>query len=91
NKMSSRPVVWKRINNSKGMSENELKELFIKHDADGDKCLSKKELKKAFKELGILLPEFKANKALSFADTNGDGVITDDEINLLVRYVRQLL
>lgn len=76
---------------SKSLSDNHLKDLFIKHDADGDKCLSKKEIKNAFKELGVLLPEHRANKALSFADTNGDGVITDDEINLLIHYARQLL
>ncbi|XP_028067627.1 calmodulin-like protein 5 [Camellia sinensis] len=63
-----------------------LKGIFKKHDKNGDGRLSRKELKKAFEELGAWIPDWRAWRGLSNADANGDGFISEEEMNSLVLY-----
>ncbi|CAL5383705.1 unnamed protein product [Camellia sinensis] len=68
------------------LSEEQLKGIFKKHDKNGDGRLSRKELKKAFEELGAWIPDWRAWRGLSNADANGDGFISEEEMNSLVLY-----
>ncbi|KAJ0086414.1 hypothetical protein Patl1_08963 [Pistacia atlantica] len=71
-------------------TEEQLKGMFWRFDKNGDRRLSKQELKAAFKELGALIPGFRANRGLHHADANGDGYISDEEVDKLVKYAYQL-
>ncbi|CAK7338709.1 unnamed protein product [Dovyalis caffra] len=59
-----------------------LKEFFKKCDINHDNRLSRKELKKAFDELGALFPSYRAGRGLSNADANKDGQIDMDRRSL---------
>nr|KJB63395.1 hypothetical protein B456_010G019100 [Gossypium raimondii] len=96
NSSSSKPVklspfanmplyVPKSINLS--LNEEQLKAVFRKHDVNGDGCLSKDELMKAFRELGSRNPSWRVRRSLHHADGNGDGTISLDELDELVKYV----
>ncbi|KAK3231410.1 hypothetical protein Dsin_003291 [Dipteronia sinensis] len=63
-----------------------LLEVFKRHDADGDGRLSKAEIKKAFDELGALIPAYRAYRGLNHADGNGDGFVDMNELEDLVQY-----
>ncbi|PON42383.1 Parvalbumin [Parasponia andersonii] len=63
-----------------------LKDLFKSCDANGDRLLSRKELKKAFASLGSFAPGWRAFRALSRADKNRDGYIDEHELDYLVKY-----
>lgn len=63
------------------------KHIFSKYDRNGDGRIDKEELKKEFKNLGARFPAWRAYRAFKHADVNGDGVITLDEINLLIEYI----
>lgn len=69
--------------------EEQLKKIFLQHDKNGDGCLDKNELVQAFKELGAVIPELRAWRGLKNADANGDGIISQDELDHLVRYTAQ--
>ena len=71
-------------------TEEQLKGMFWRFDKNNDRRLSKQELKAAFKELGALIPAFRAYKGLHYADDNGDGYISDEEVDKLVKYAHQL-
>ena len=62
----------------------------MKHDKNGDGQLSKAELAESFKELGALFPGWRAQRAMSRADSDSNGVITPDEFEQLVNYVHSL-
>ncbi|KAH7846094.1 hypothetical protein Vadar_009735 [Vaccinium darrowii] len=68
------------------LSEDQLKGLLKRYDANGDGQLSRKELKQAFHNLGLKHSGWRANRAFQHADANGDGFITEDELNQLVKY-----
>ncbi|KAK2660335.1 hypothetical protein Ddye_006868 [Dipteronia dyeriana] len=63
-----------------------LLEVFKRHDADGDDRLSKAEIKKAFGELGSIIPAFRAHCGLNHADSNGDGFVDMNDLEDLVQY-----
>ncbi|KAL7262118.1 hypothetical protein ACSBR1_000493 [Camellia fascicularis] len=58
-------------------------------DKNGDGKLSKKELKDAFHDLGLKFSGWRAGRALRHADANGDGYISDEELNELVKYAKR--
>ncbi|EOY14494.1 Calcium-binding EF-hand family protein, putative [Theobroma cacao] len=72
------------------LNEGQLKAIFKEHDTDGDGCLSKEELSKAFQKLGSRYPGWRVRRALHHADTNGDGSIGIDELDELVKYAVKL-
>ncbi|XWS21176.1 hypothetical protein CRYUN_Cryun30bG0032900 [Craigia yunnanensis] len=64
----------------------QIRKIFLDCDIDGDKVLSKDEIKSAFERLGALIPGYRARRALQHADANNDGCISMEELNDLVRY-----
>ena len=67
-------------------SDNQLRNIFKKYDANNDNQLSKEELKKAFAYLGSIIPGIRANRVLHHADANKDGFINEGEMEELVKY-----
>ncbi|KAK2660318.1 hypothetical protein Ddye_006851 [Dipteronia dyeriana] len=63
-----------------------LKDFFRRFDKDEDRRLSKQELKNAFNSLGSRCPTWRATRALQHADANGNGYISDQELDGLVKY-----
>ncbi|XP_021285107.1 polcalcin Che a 3-like [Herrania umbratica] len=66
--------------------EEQLKKIFKRFDTNNDGRLSRKELQEAFNSLGSYAPSWRAGRALRHADGNGDGYITEDELDYLVKY-----
>ncbi|KAK4354703.1 hypothetical protein RND71_026897 [Anisodus tanguticus] len=69
-------------NLEKPLSEEELKCLLKRYDKTGDRKLNRQELKVAFKDLGLWFCCLRAYHA----DINKDGLIFDDEMDVLVEY-----
>lgn len=63
-----------------------MKRVFMIHDEDRDGRLSRSDLTEAFRYLGAWFPSCRAFLALRHADTNGDGYISDYELDQLVHY-----
>ncbi|KAL5847423.1 hypothetical protein ACOSQ3_010947 [Xanthoceras sorbifolium] len=76
----------------KGMpyTMEQLRQMFWSHDANRDGRLSRKELKDAFNDLGARIPGWRAHRALNRADDNGDGYVSEDEVDELVSYAVKL-
>lgn len=70
----------------KSLSEEELKCLLKKYDKSGDGKLNMEELKVAFKDLGLWFCGLRAYQAMHHADKNNDGLIVDDEMDVLVEF-----
>ncbi|XVE67726.1 hypothetical protein DITRI_Ditri09bG0011700 [Diplodiscus trichospermus] len=68
------------------LSKEQMKDFFRRFDSNKDGRLSKEELKKAFNELGSRVPVFRTLAALHHADENGDGFISEEELEALVQY-----
>lgn len=68
------------------ITDDQLRGVFKKFDTDGDKKLSKDELKAAFEYLGSYIPGWQAFLGLQLADANRDGFVNEDELNALVAY-----
>lgn len=79
--------------NTKGLppniitTEKQIRETLKKADSNGDGYLAKDELKKAFKEFGSKMPWWRATLCLWKADTNCDGLISGEELDIVVDYV----
>ncbi|KAI5354493.1 hypothetical protein L3X38_007388 [Prunus dulcis] len=72
-------------------TKEQIREVFKRHDKNGDGQLSKQELDAAFDELGAKWPPFRAWFARRYADDNGDGFISiDKELSKLVDYALEL-
>ncbi|KAF5444953.1 hypothetical protein F2P56_034044 [Juglans regia] len=70
--------------------EAQLREIFKRYDVNGDGVLGRQELRKAFYSLGAyLLSGWRAYQALRHADANGDGYISEAELDDVVRYAVQ--
>ena len=70
-------------------TEERLSNIFKKFDTNDDNKLSREDLKKAFEYLGSLIPGFRADRALHYADANRDGFIDEGEMNELVKYAKE--
>ncbi|KAB2023428.1 hypothetical protein ES319_D06G018900v1 [Gossypium barbadense] len=68
------------------ITEAQLKAAFKSFDVNKDGRLSKEELRDAFASLGAYIPRWRATRGLSVADGNGDGYVSDDELDDLVKY-----
>ena len=62
----------------KPLTAKQIREIFRRHVKDLDNKVSWNELKAAFSELDASYPDFRADRALVFADPNGDGLIASD-------------
>ncbi|XP_040995638.1 probable calcium-binding protein CML18 [Juglans microcarpa x Juglans regia] len=67
-------------------TELQLKCMFKRFDKDNDGYLSRKELTNAFSSFGSSVPLWRALQALWQADSNGDGRISEAELENLVTY-----
>ncbi|KAF5747052.1 hypothetical protein HS088_TW06G01229 [Tripterygium wilfordii] len=63
----------------------QLRKIFTEH-ANKDGQMGKEELKKAFRKLGAMFPNWRAQRALQHADADGDGIISISEMDDLVKY-----
>ncbi|XVE55914.1 hypothetical protein DITRI_Ditri03aG0195300 [Diplodiscus trichospermus] len=64
----------------------QLKSIFKRFDTNKDGRLSKQELRNAFASLGSYLPGWRAVRGLHQADCDGDGYVSEDELDDLVKY-----
>ncbi|KAF7139590.1 hypothetical protein RHSIM_Rhsim07G0228800 [Rhododendron simsii] len=79
-------VIWGFRGVSITLSEDQLKGLLQRYDTNGDRRLSRKELKLAFRSLGMKHCGSRSRDAFRHADANGDGFITEEELNQLVKF-----
>ncbi|KAL5777789.1 hypothetical protein ACOSP7_010715 [Xanthoceras sorbifolium] len=63
-----------------------LIDFFRRFDKDEDRRLTKQDLKDAFDSLGSRCPTWRAKRALQHADANGNGYISEQELDGLVKY-----
>ncbi|KAI8549902.1 hypothetical protein RHMOL_Rhmol06G0061200 [Rhododendron molle] len=68
------------------LNEEQLKDLLKRYDKNGDGRLSRKELREAFRSLGLNFCGWRAWQALHHADENGDGYISEGEMEELVKF-----
>lgn len=64
----------------------EIKRLFKRCDANKDGKLSWEEVKAGFRELQSRWPAYRTQRAFHIADKDGDGYITESELDQLVQY-----
>ena len=79
-------AIWSFRCVSVPLTEDQLKGLLKRYDTNGDGRLSKKELKVAFRNLGLKHGGWRSKHALKHANANGDGFISEEEMNQLVKY-----
>ncbi|XVE94875.1 hypothetical protein REPUB_Repub02eG0047600 [Reevesia pubescens] len=65
---------------------DELLGLFKRCDVNNDGKLSWDEVKAGFRRLQSRCPTFRAQRAFQMADENGDGYISEAELDKLVKY-----
>ncbi|XP_059455747.1 calmodulin-like protein 5 [Corylus avellana] len=70
-------------------TEEVLRNIFKKFDANRDGRLSKEELTDAFRYLGSRTPGWRAGRALRHVDANGDGFVSEEELSELVKYAKK--
>ncbi|KGN62515.1 hypothetical protein Csa_022644 [Cucumis sativus] len=68
------------------LQKEEMKEMFREHDFNGDGRLSIKELSRAFGQFGAFFPLYRAAFGLFLADDDGDGFISEQELDKVVDY-----
>lgn len=78
------PILFRSVNVP--LTEEQLKGLLKRHDKNGDGRLSRKELREAFRSLGLKFSGWRAWRALRHADGNSDGYISEEEMEELVKY-----
>ncbi|XAR61874.1 hypothetical protein NMG60_11016415 [Bertholletia excelsa] len=80
-------MIWHASDKSATLSLNEeqVKKILLSYAKDGR--LSRKELKLALKDYALHFSSWRAWQAIHHADANGDGFISDEEIDELVKYI----
>ncbi|KAK9109184.1 hypothetical protein Sjap_017244 [Stephania japonica] len=79
------------MESKKEMTLEEFKEWLIQFDDDGDKRISRDELRDALQTLGEWFTSWKSKQGLESADLNCNGVIDENELNYLVVFAKQTL
>ncbi|KAI3709034.1 hypothetical protein L2E82_17486 [Cichorium intybus] len=69
------------------LTDDQLKGMLRRFDTNRDGKISRRELRVGLRSLGLHFTFIRAGRALHHADGNGDGVISDEEINELAKYV----
>ncbi|EOY14485.1 Uncharacterized protein TCM_033853 [Theobroma cacao] len=64
----------------------EIRKIFKSCDANEDGRLSWEEVKAGFRKLQSRWPAYRAQRAFKVADKNGDGYISEAELDQLVQY-----
>ncbi|WCJ40386.1 hypothetical protein M5689_021306 [Euphorbia peplus] len=72
------------------LTAEQIRQVFMQFDLNGDKVLSRDEIRQAFNYLGAVFPRFRALRGMSRADSNKDGVIDMSELDDLVQYASSL-
>ncbi|XP_022772185.1 probable calcium-binding protein CML15 [Durio zibethinus] len=80
------PAVSEEKHAAVPVTEDQVRGIFNRYDANNDGRLSKQELIDAFASLGSRMPTVRALLALHHADTDRDGYITKAEFEKLVKY-----
>ena len=65
---------------------DDIMSLFKRCDVNKDGMLSWDEVKKGFRELQSRWPAYRTQRAFQMADKNGDGYISEAELDELVKY-----
>ncbi|XVE70057.1 hypothetical protein DITRI_Ditri10aG0041000 [Diplodiscus trichospermus] len=79
----------KKVPESVKAEYDEIMNLFKRCDVNKDGKLSKEEVKAGFRRLQSRFPAFRATRAFKMADKDGDGYITEAELDKLVTYALQ--
>ncbi|XVE70061.1 hypothetical protein DITRI_Ditri10aG0041500 [Diplodiscus trichospermus] len=77
----------KHIPTSLKADRDAIVSLFKRCDVNKDGRLSKDEVKAGFRLLQSRFPNYRAQRAFKVADENGDGYISESELDELVKYV----
>ncbi|OAY52688.1 calmodulin-like protein 5 [Manihot esculenta] len=72
------------------LTEDQVRQIFMKFDLNGDNVLSREEIRQAFNYLGAMFPAQQARQGIKLADSNGDGVVDMSEMEDLVKYAYNL-
>ncbi|KAB1199686.1 putative calcium-binding protein CML10 [Morella rubra] len=67
-------------------TEEQLRGMFKRFDTNRDGRLNRQELRNAFRGLGSAASGWRAFRAIGHADGNGDGQISESELDNLVEY-----
>lgn len=71
------------------ISVKEFTQWLSSMDGNSDGVISKKELEKAIRSLGLWFPGWKAKQAFAAVDSNDNGLIdTDEELNELIEFAQ---
>ena len=65
---------------------DEVMSLFKRYDVNNDGKLSWEEVKAGFRRLQSRFPAYRTQRAFQMADKNGDGYISESELDELVTY-----
>ncbi|KAF5193951.1 Calmodulin [Thalictrum thalictroides] len=89
--LASMPFCPPRHSFQDEMTEEEFKKWLKQFDVDGDGRISKKELQKALRSLGMHFTAWKSGRGIRVADTNRNGFIDENEIKDLVEFAKNKL
>ncbi|TMW80523.1 hypothetical protein EJD97_018788 [Solanum chilense] len=68
------------------LTKDQVEGILKRYDTNEDGKLSKKELKAAFKKMGLRFCGWKVGRAFNHADIDKDGYINKEEMSELVKY-----
>ncbi|XWS21179.1 hypothetical protein CRYUN_Cryun30bG0033200 [Craigia yunnanensis] len=76
----------KKVPDSLKADYDEIMSLFKRYDVNKDGKLSWEEVKAGFRRLQSRFPAYRTQRAFQMADKNGDGYISEAELDELVTY-----
>ncbi|CAK9312586.1 unnamed protein product [Citrullus colocynthis] len=88
---NSSTKVFDRKQSNASLSREQIKAIFKCHDSDKDGFLNIRDLTKAFGSLGSITPFYKAQYAMTYADADQDGLISEVELDKLVDYANKII